>query len=110
MAVHLLSVAEVCQKQGYFKSFYGRILLKKIISEILNKMSVVLLEQICFNKDIDDIGKMVDKEELLTIYEDKIRSFGTFEQIVELRELFQMLLHACYECISNGLIAVPSFE
>ena len=96
---------------------------------------------------------MVDKE-LLRTYEEKIRSFGTFEQIVELRELFQMVFQNLSldekrltfyvqffftenveyhvdcdlaqdidlrvetmikiksndknECISNGLIAVPS--
>ena len=63
--------------------------LNTIITEVLK----VVLQYVCPSttmeediKGIEDIEKLTDKEELLRIYEEKIRIFGTFEHLLEIKE------------------------
>ena len=66
--------------------------LNTIICKVLNLMLkeidpsiITSFDRARIAKDILDISKMVDKEELLRKYEQKIQTFGTFEHLFEIK-------------------------
>ena len=72
--------------------------LNTVITNVLNKLInnvgyryISTVDSIKIQKSTKDIGNMTDKEELLRIYEEKIRTFGTFEHLLEIKENLQQL-------------------
>ena len=75
--------------------------LNTIISEVLKFLVrylsyntppfLTIVEMDRINKDIKDIGKITDKEQLLRVYEEKILNFGIYEHLFEINKDLKQL-------------------